>query len=323
MLFLTKLYLENFCNYENHTFDFKKPDGDPYQYICFFGPNGCGKTTLLEAISLLTMNQIGRNPEYVKRSLRKYVRNKDYDPAYERVSGHVYHNDFAVEERDNLAGMIIEGTYEMDGQSYIVRLTQNGFDRNDLASEGNNPGPWGDNHLLYRQRVAHMITSDSDLSMSKFQLHKDQIEKFEKVTSTVMRYPTECIPPSGIVPIDLNYSTDFIIHKNNHKIHYKRMSAGEKKISKTFSQLFNLIHELEHPDPGEPEMKGWPRLLLIDNIEMHVYYDRHTEMVKCMKSNFPAQQIFTTTHSGVLIQRFLDGHIDPTELMIDLEKINF
>lgn len=322
MLFLTKLHLENFCSYEHHTFDFKKPDGNPYRYICFFGPNGCGKTTLLEAISLLTMNQKGRDPEYVKRSLRKYIRNKDYDPAYEKISGHVYRNDFAVETQDNLAEMVIEGTYELDGEPYIVRLTQNGFDRNDLAPEGNGPGPWGDDHLLYRQRVAHMITSDSDLSMSKFQLHKDQIKEFEKVTSAVMRFPTECLPPSGIVPIDRDYCTDFVIHKNNIRVHYKRMSAGEKKISKSFSQLLNLVQDLEHPDPGEPVMKGWPRLLLIDNIEMHVYYDRHTTMVECLKTEFSDQQIFATTHSGILIQRFLDGKTDPSEFMIDLEKIN-
>lgn len=322
MLFLTKLHLENFCNYEHHTFDFKRPDGNPYRYICFFGPNGSGKSTLLEAISMLTMNQKGRDPDHVKRSLRKYVRNKDYDPSYERISGHVYRNDFAVETRDNLAQMIIEGTYEMDGESYIVRLTQNGFDRNDLAPEGNGPGPWGDDHLLYRQRVAHMITSDSDLSMSKFQLHKDQIKRFEEVTSAVMRYPTECLPPSGIAPMDRDYCTDFVIHKGDHKIHYKRMSAGEKKISKSFSQLLNLVYDLEHPDPGEPVMKGWPRLLLIDNIEMHIYYDRHTTMVRLMKSNFSDQQIIATTHSGILIQNFLNGERNPTELMINLEEIN-
>jgi predicted ATP-binding protein involved in virulence len=322
MLFLKKLHLENFCNYDHHTFDFTQSNGDPYQYVCFFGPNGIGKTTLLEAISLLTMNHMGRDSEYIKRSLRKYVRNRDYDPAYEKISGHVYKNNFAIETKDNLAEMIIEGTYEMNGESYIVCLTQNGFDRNDLAPEGNGPGPWGDDHLLYRQRVAHMITSDSDLSMSKFQLHKDKIKQFEKVTSSVMRFPTECVAPSGVLPVDLDYCTDFMIHKNNHRIHYKRMSAGEKKIAKSFSQLLNLVHDLENPDPGEPVLTGWPRLLLIDNVEMHVYYDRHTTMVDSMKSNFANQQIFATTHSGVLIQNYLDGKINPGELMIDLEKIN-
>ena len=323
MLFLTKLHLENFCNYEHHTFDFRKPDGKPHRYICFFGPNGIGKTTLLEAVSLLTANQIGRDPEYVKRSMRKYVRNPDYNPSYEKISGHTYKNDFIDGHEDNLPEMIIEGTYDLDGTPYVVRMNQDGFVRNDLAPEGNGPGPWGDDHLFYRQRVAHFITSDSDLSMSKFQLRKEQSKTFEGITSSIMRYPTECIAPSGIVPIDRDYCTDFIIHKGQHKIHYKRMSAGERKISKSFSQLLNLVYELGHPDPGEPVMEGWPRLLLIDNIEMHIYYDRHVDMVECMKQHFNDQQIFATTHSGILIERFRRNENNKdNELMIDLEAIN-
>ncbi len=126
-MYLTKLHLQNYCSYEHHTFDFKRPDGMPYKYVCFFGPNGIGKSTLLEAISMLTANQSGRDPANVKRSLRKYVRNKDYDPVYDRVAGHTYRDGFAESKQDNLPIMIIEGTYEMDGKSYIVRLTQYGF----------------------------------------------------------------------------------------------------------------------------------------------------------------------------------------------------
>lgn len=324
MLFLTKLRLENFCNYEHHTFDFRKSNLEPYKYICFFGPNGCGKTTLLEAISLLTMNSSGRDAENVTRSLRKYVRNKNYDPSYEGISGYEYTSTgFAKTYEDKLANMVIEGTYEMNGQSYIVRLTQNGFDRNDLSPGDNGPGPWKDDHLFYRQRVAHLITSDSDLSLSKFQVQQEQIKKLEHITSTIMRYPTECINPSGVSPLDLTYCTDLVIHKNDHKIHYKRMSAGEKKIVKSFSQLLNLVYDLEHPDPGEPVLSEYPRLLLIDNIEMHIYYDRHEAMVDCIKRFFPVQQIFTTTHSGILIQKFLNKQNDSeNELMINLEEIN-
>lgn len=323
MLFLTKLRLENFCNYEHHVFDFCKPDSSPFNYICFFGPNGCGKTTLLEAISLLTMNQQGRSPEHVKRSLRKYVRNPDYNPTYEKITGHTYDKNFATDYKDDLPEMIIEGTYTIDGVPYVVRLNQDGFVRNDLVPEEGNSGPWGEDHLQYRQRVAHLITSDSDLAMSKFQLHKDQAETFEKITSTIMRYPVDCVSPSGLVPMDQEYCTDFVIHKKGHKIHYKRMSAGEKKISKSFSQLLNIMHDLEHPDPGEPVMEGWPRILLIDNVEMHIYYDRHVAMVDCLKQYFSSQQIFTTTHSGVLIERSLRKENDSNnELMVDLEKIN-
>lgn len=326
MLFLTKLHLENYCQYTNQTFDFTKPDGNPYKYVCFFGPNGIGKSNLLEAISLLSMNHTGRDPEHVRRSLRKYVNNQDYNPSYERISGHTYDKDYAVEYKDTLPNMAIEGTYEMDGKSYIVRLTQDGFVRNDLAPTEVSEGPWGDDHLLYRQRIAHFITADNDLSLSKFQLHKDKMKAFEELTSKVMRFPTECVKPSGVVPIDHAYCTDFIIYKiiskQEYRTHYKRMSAGEQKISKLFSQLLNLIYDLEHPDPGEPVMEGWPRLLLVDNIEMHIYYDRHVTMIECMKEHFSDQQIFATTHSGILIERFLKGENDQeNELMVNLETI--
>jgi len=321
MLYLTKLFLQNYCGFEHNIFDFKKPDGTPYKYICFYGPNGDGKSTVLEAISLLTANQTGRDPENIRRSLLKYVKNKDYVPSYERISGHSYKNNWIEAEKENfLPEMIIEGTYFDDEtqKTYIVRLSQNGFERNDFTSDS---GPWGDDHLQYRQRIAHFVTSDSDLSMSKFQLRKNKMKIFEEITARVMRFPTECTPPTGLVPIDEEFSTDFILHKRGDRIHYKRMSAGERKIVKSFSQLLNLIHDLENPEMGEPEMQGWPRLLLIDNVEMHIYYDRHIEMTECLKKYFSDQQIFVTTHSGVLIPRFECGENDTeNELMINLES---
>jgi len=319
-MFLVNLKLQNFCSYKYYNFNFKKPNGSPYPFICFFGPNGIGKSMLLEAITLLTANQTGRNPENIRRSLQKYIRNKDYNPSYDRISGHKYKDGFAISQEKNPTKMIIEGTYELDGKQYIVRLNQDGFERNDFVTES----PWGDDHLLYRQRIAHFITSDSDLSMSKFQLRREQMKQFESITSKIMRYPTECIVPSGFLEADEEYCTDFIILKKDHRIHYKRMSAGEKKISKSFSELLNLTYDLSHPDPGEPVLKGWPPLLLLDNIEMHIYYDRHVDTVQCMKENFPKQQIFATTHSGILIERFLQGKNDQeTELMINLEEINY
>lgn len=310
MLYLKKIKLQNFCSYQNHTFNFEKSHGIPYRYICFFGPNGSGKSTLLEAISLLTASHQGRSSDNIIRSLKKFVRNKNYNPSYNRII-----ND------DNLPRMEIEGTFILNDNEYIVRISQDGFERNDFEGD---KSPWGENSLFYRKRLSHLITSDSDLSMSKFQLRKEKIELFQKITSSIMRYPTICERPSGLVPMDEEYSTDFVIIKNKHNIHYKRMSAGEKKVAKSFSQLLNLIYDLEHPDPGEPALIGWPRILLIDNVEMHVYYDRHVQMIECLKENFPNQQIFTTTHSGILIERFLKKENDQdSELMINLEKNQF
>ena len=325
MLYLKRLRLVNYCNFTDHTFDFVKSDGSFYKYVCFYGPNGIGKSSALEAISKLTMNTTGRSSDHVKNALQKYVRNTDYNPQYQKIKGHSYAGGWIQQSEEQVGDeMLIEGVYELDGKEYIMQLTQNGFVRNDFAPlDSINSGPWGESHLSHRQRIAHYITSDSDLSLNKIQVHKSQIENFEGIISEVMRYKAECIEPSGTNKYERDYATDVIINKGDFKIHFKRMSAGERKICKSFSEILNLMNNLENPAPHEEAMPGWPRLLLIDNIVMHVYYDRHVTMVDCLKNIFSEQQIFATTHSGILITRFLeDKHDQENELYIDLEKIN-
>jgi len=338
MLFLKQLRLVNFCQYEDQTFTFIRKDGTPYPLVCFYGPNGIGKSNLLEAISMLTMNQSGRGELHIATSLKKYIRNPDYNPSYSSMEGFTYENGYISGLKDNKdrVCMVIEGTYEMDGTDYVVRLTDRGYTRNDFAPILNDPdaeieevfrysnsGPWGSKHLQYRQRIAHFITSDSDLSLSKFQLHYSQMSDFEAIISEIMRYPADCIVDKGITTEDAGYCTDFCITKKDHRIHFKRMSAGEKKICKSFSQILNLMYDLSHPSPGEDEMKNWPRLILIDNVVMHVYYDRHVAMIECLKRIFNQQQIFATTHSGVLIPRAKRQQNDKdNELWVDLEPLN-
>ncbi len=325
MLFLKQLRLENYCGYISHTFDFFRSDGTPYPFVCFFGPNGIGKTTLLNAIAMLTMDTSGRGARHVVESLQKYIYNTDYDPTVNRVK-----------KDAKQTKMLIEGTYEIDGKDYIVRLTGKGWDRNDLAplapadvepeerARRIQSGPWGEDHMRFRRRVSHYIRSDSDLGMNKFQIILDHKSDFEEIVSEIMRFPAECLLPMSDKIQDREYCTDFVITKKNKtRTHFRSMSAGERKICKSFSDTLNLMHNFSNPIPGEPSMDGWPRLLLLDNVVMHVYYDRHIRMVECLKHIFSRQQIFATTHSGVLIPRAQhDENDQKTELYIDIDKIN-
>lgn len=323
MMFLKSLRLQNFCNFEDHTFDFTRADGTPYPFVCFYGPNGIGKSTLLEAISLLTSDQTGRPESYVRNSLRKYVRNPDYNPSYQKLLGQTYSKEFISGEGDEgLPDMLIEGTYCLDGYDYIVAMNQNGWQVNELsAKEG---GPWPDDDLARRRRLVYSIKTDSDLSLNSFQIHRSHGKDLERLISTVMRYPVQCVEPTDLEGGTVNdFCTDVVLVKNNHRIHFKRMSAGERKICKSFSEVLNLMKALESTRQGDPAMPGFPRLLLMDNIVMHVYYDRHATMIECLKEVFSKQQIFATTHSGTLISRQLNDENDSdNELWIDLEKIN-
>lgn len=328
MLFLKRLRLQNFCNFENHTFDFTKTDGSPYPFICFYGPNGIGKSTLLEAISLLTSDQTGRPISFVRNSLRKYVRNPDYNPSYQKLIGHKYKEQLIAGDSDEqLPEMQIEGTYEYKGKDYTVLMNQDGWLSNEFLSGSAERheinGPWFQNELQLRRRICHSIKTDSDLSLNSFQIHCSYRKKFEEISSTVMRYPVQCIQTPELSNTKEDFCTDVVLVKDKHRIHFKRMSAGERKILKSFSEVLNLMHTLANPKPGDPAMQGWPKLLLMDNIVMHVYYDRHATMIDCLKRVFDEQQIFATTHSGTLISQQAEKENNwENELWIDLEDIN-
>ena len=97
----------------------------------------------------------------------------------------------------------------------------------------------------------------------------------------------------------LAFYQDFIIEKGNVNVHYKAMSAGEKKIA---TLLRNLC---------DPETIDKSDIVLVDNIEMHVYFKRHKKMLDKILEMFPQKQFIVTTHSGVMIdhvrEKFGDG----------------
>lgn len=328
-LFLKQLTLKNFCNYENHTFSFVNDDQTPYRFICFYGPNGIGKTTLLEAILLLTMNRFGRGIDRIRQSLLKYVYDDDYDPLASKLCP------------TNNPSMFIEGIYVMDDKDYIIQMNETGWTRNDFVplptiedpttddySTFASQGPWGEDYLRYLQRIAHSLISDSDLYLNKFQLVSQYANAFESIMTEVMRWPAKCLVSNSFRTEERMYCTDFIIQKHKKSgrqtnVHFKRMSAGERKIAKSFSDLMNLMHSLSNPGNNRTALTNWPCLLLIDNVEMHTYYDRHVRLVHALKNAFHHQQIFATTHSHVLIQhaKHKENNTE-NELYIDVESIN-
>lgn len=301
-MYLKKIHLKNYCNYSDNTFDFMKNKKDPYKFICFFGPNGYGKSSFLEAIYLLFSSFDNRPQDRNSANLLKYVKNDNLDTIYENMKTDL-----------NQKNMLISGIFDYKQKEYIVEINNNGFVRNDFEKLPE--------YQKIKRNFCYFIKSDSDLSMNKFQIHQNKANDFLKIISDVTRYKAEFTQDKEF--ISDNYYTNVLINKNNTKVHFKRMSAGEKKICKSFSEILNIIESLENPINDEKKYIGFPAILLIDNCEMHIYYDRHVKMIENYKQIFKEQQIFATTHSGILIERYKKKENDyKNELWIDLELIN-
>jgi len=109
---------------------------------------------------------------------------------------------------------------------------------------------------------------------------------FESVTGYEIEEMTDLFSASED-PIESEmiekYVLGFTVKKPYETISHKECSNGERKVIKSFSTLLNL--EIS------------PRIVLIDDIAMHVALSKHMALIDAMQNCYPNSQIFSTTHS--------------------------
>lgn len=266
---IKSIRLENYKAFEAHTFDFTN-NGEIQDFICFIGPNGVGKSTILNALQLLFYRLEGRSDQNVVGMLGKAVRHVD-----SHMSGIYGEDDF-----------LITAEIVTDEVEYVVQINKNGFvdgfDHPEMIK-------------LIAYRLCYLASYDQELS--RFQLNRNRLDLFIKLFKKVTGYTIEeCESPFAFsedpeqAALLDKYVLDFVIHKPNEDIHHSECSDGEKKILKSFSTLLN---------------KDWiPQIILVDNVEMHVEQGRHVSLIEAMRECFPESQIFTTTHSYYLSRIF-------------------
>jgi len=279
---IKEIHLENYCGYRDVTFNFQDENGKIKPIAVFFGPNGCGKTTLLKAINILG-NAKRFEPmelETLQLSFRKMTYHEDYDPTYAGFG----------KSKDP---MVLTGTFIVDGEEKKVILhSTDGVVLNELPYK----------HTGH----TYLINADSPMEMNKFQMLNEKCEIFTKIAKSVYDLDCELAKPIqenggaienvvdgwlGEQKINEKYIyTDFIINKNGSKIHFKSMSDGEKKIATLLRDLCNPLY-IDDIDA-----------VLVDNFELHIYWKRHAIFVDQILESFPDKQFFITTHSGILIQ---------------------
>lgn len=285
-MMIKSLSLRDYCGYVNANLKFGN-------FTCLIGPNGCGKTTILNAISLLTSSLDFKSDESetpggwvptispeqrLKAFLRKNIRN--------------------IDEGNEANGFRAEAIFTHEGKDYEVVLTEKGFEKNELISQS-----------FWWAGLCYPAKFDTD--MVNFQLRYDLWPRFKKAFEGITGIKIE---PHVYTETDLKTQkkngecTDYVIGfdmlKPGGKVNSRKASAGERKIAKALSQVVNL-EESRRPD-----------IVLIDNLEMHAHYRRHLSMVTEMKDLFTGIQIVATTHSQAIIDYY-----HPQSDIIDVEKI--
>ena len=265
---IKKLRLQTYKVFEDYQLDFTD-DKNVKNFCCFFGPNGCGKTTILNAIQLVFSRFEGSDGKRLKNLLSKSVR---HAKGLDRINDG---EDF-----------LLTATISNNGNDYIVKINKNGF------VEG-----YDHNQEIKNLLKRIIFYTRFDMELDKFQLIRSKWglfkELFEAVTGFKIEEKISLFDESedpNQAEILHKYVLGFVIHKPNEIISHRECSAGERKIIKSFSTLLNKEYV--------------PRIILVDNIAMHVESGRHLELINSMKKCFPQSQIFATTHSYHISRNF-------------------
>jgi len=288
--YISELKLYNYCGFKNLKINFSASNN----LAIFYGPNGCGKSTILQAIDFLALpwEFETRSPEAKNNIYSRLTWHKNYIPGYWAYCPSPFSMEAMLTVKDEKEKYIVFENNKDTGEK--------GFTINQLDSE--------------RKPFVYRIDADNPLNSSKFQLLKEAKEKFLDLTENI--YGLKCSLPDGntseVEESFFNYEinkkdyvtffVDFIIHKGDTQVHFKSMSAGEKKIVTLLAELCNL------------EIQNIYSVFLIDNIEMHVYFKRHMAMIRKLQEHFPDKQIIATTHSGTIVDELESHHL------YDLEK---
>ena len=306
------LRLVNFLSFDDYTVSFVDSDGVVRSMTGLHGPNGTGKSTILNAVAILFNNFAGYNEQRFLVATKRYVRNViNPDVAGEGTmvqdTGVPPSGFKAVGDSDK---WMIEGQFVTeDGEEYIVRVSNN---KEDYVWLSPPPANTTDGARIKCSKLDHpagvktvlgmqCYLASYDKELNQFQLRKDRWPIFKKLFETVTGYPVdkreaklddETIKTGGNERLALldQYVLSISIKKPFETISERQCSDGEKKTIKNFTTVLNrdII----------------PSLILIDNVEMHVEIDRHVKLVKCIEECFPDSQILFTTHSPAVINEY-------------------
>ena len=280
--------------YRDVSFSFLDANNKPKKVYLIFAPNGCGKTSLLNAINL-----VYNSPRLKGRPLLgKYVYNEDYDPVY-----HSAEKELIKSHSLKIEATLWNSDTKKEGK---VLLNNNGTVKTCLESASG----------------GYYIDADNPMHSNKFQIAGDYAEQFLEIAEIIYNFPCSFKENDKEIKklskalwghdsqmsaaLDLDFKNDFILNKYGVKVHYKTFSGGEKKIATMLSQICDPVYI----NPAS--------VVVIDSFEKEIYFKRQSRTVDKLIEVFNDKQFFIVTHSETLIKHVKDKYGE--ECLYDIEQ---
>lgn len=259
--------------------------------IC--GPNGIGKTTVLESVAHTFSS--GRT-NVLKRSAKSqssFIKSKVDVDNLERISN-IEFDVFIPSQQalingindlsDNLLSLKINRTFEYKALASVDRDPEKQkFTTWGEAQTGinlNNVKSWFVNRYMYTPHgtLTQTQVSNYELARSSFSALNKSFS-FSRVDAS---------------------TNEILVNTPSGEIYYEYLSSGFKSC---LSIIFGIIKEIEFRFI-EPKIKAidFDGIILIDEVELHLHPEWQTVIISVLIKTFPKAQFICTTHSPHVIQ---------------------
>lgn len=258
------------------------------------GPNGIGKTTVLESIAHIFSNGdtniLKRN---VASEISKISAEIDIEGTIENKE--IQFDTFIPETSTHLTG------FHLRTSGLISLKTTRTFQYQALQSVSKDTNK--ENHILWNDAINGInLTDIKNWFVNRYlysphagALTAEQLKNFELAK--------KCF---SLLNKDFSFSkvnassNEIMINTPSGEIYYEYLSSGFKSI---ISILFGIIKEIEFrfkdPKINAEDFKG---IILIDEIELHLHPEWQEKIVDILLNVFPKAQFFASTHSPHVIQ---------------------
>jgi predicted ATP-binding protein involved in virulence len=265
---------------------------DNMNFIC--GPNGIGKTTILECIahsfSVHTTNILKRN---VSSESGSFYANVEVDG--DNLQSNIVIADFAPDKPSSINGLHqhsnkllslkVSRTFQYQPLNAVSRDTDKPINTSyEEAKSGvkiNEVKNWFVNRYLYSAHEDTLTIEqlhNLELAKKSFSLLNPQFS-FSKVLAS---------------------SNEIMVNSPNGEIYYEYLSSGFKSC---LSIIFGIIKDIElrFKDPciKADEFDG---IILIDELELHLHPEWQAKIASILVEVFPRMQFITATHSPHVLQ---------------------
>lgn len=265
---------------------------DRMNILC--GPNGIGKTTILESIAHIFSNG---NTNILKRNVASEI---------SKISAEININETVENKEIQFDTFIPETTTSFSGfllqTSGLISLkTTRTFQYQSLQSVSKDSNK--ENHILWNDAINGINLTDIKNWFVNRYLYSPHAGALTPEQLSNFELAKKCF---SLLNKDFSFSkvnassNEIMINTPSGEIYYEYLSSGFKSI---ISILFGIIKEIEFrfkdPKINAEDFQG---IILIDEIELHLHPEWQEKIIDILLDVFPKAQFFASTHSPHVIQ---------------------